>query len=41
VVEEARQLGVSDEFLRDYLRVEWISDDEHRALLERLEVPLP
>lgn len=38
VVEEGRRLGVSDEFLRDYLRVEWISDDEHRELLERLEV---
>ncbi|HXQ78769.1 MAG: hypothetical protein WB788_08340 [Thermoplasmata archaeon] len=39
VVEEGRMLGVSDEFLRDYLRVEWISEDEHRELLERLEVP--
>jgi len=40
VVEEARTLGVSDEFLREYLRVEWISEDEHRELLEQLEVPL-
>jgi len=39
VVEEGRMLGVSDEFLREYLRVEWISEDEHRELLERLEVP--
>jgi len=39
VVEEARTLGVSDDFLREYLRVEWISEDEHRQLLERLEVP--
>jgi len=40
VVGEARRLGVSDEFLRDYLRVEWISDDEHRQLLESLEIRL-
>ena len=39
VVEEARTLGVSDAFLREYLRVEWISEDDHRELLERLEVP--
>jgi len=39
VVTEARKLGVSDDFLRDYLRVEWISDEEHRQLLDRLEVP--
>lgn len=39
VVEEGRMLGVSDEFLREYLRVEWISEDEHRELLEKLEVP--
>lgn len=39
VVREARQLGVSDDFLRDYLRVEWISEEEHRQLLDRLEVP--
>lgn len=38
VVEEARTIGVSDDFLREYLRVEWISEDEHRELLERLEV---
>ncbi|MFZ0891847.1 MAG: hypothetical protein WAN77_05540 [Thermoplasmata archaeon] len=40
VVLEARRLGVSNEFLRDYLRVEWISDSEHRELLTNLEVPL-
>ena len=39
VVGEARKLGVSDEFLRDYLRVEWISEKEHRELLETLQVP--
>ncbi|MGP8159371.1 MAG: hypothetical protein ACLPWO_07205 [Thermoplasmata archaeon] len=40
VVKEARTLGVSDEFLREYLRVEWISEDEHQELLASLEVPL-
>lgn len=38
VVNEARRLGVSDPFLRDYLRVEWISDDEHRTLLAAVGV---
>ena len=38
VVGEARTLGVSDEFLREYLRVEWISEEEHRQLLETLKV---
>jgi len=41
VVQEARRLGASDEYLREYLRVEWISADEHRQLLETLEVPPP
>jgi len=39
VVVEARGLGVSDAFLREYLKVEWISDAEHRELLAELEVP--
>jgi hypothetical protein len=39
VIEEARAMGVSDEFLREYLRVEWISDAEHRELLSKLGVP--
>ncbi|HXY47727.1 MAG TPA: hypothetical protein VEK13_07540 [Thermoplasmata archaeon] len=38
VVDEARKLGVPDSFLRDYLRVEWISDEEFRTLLEALHV---
>ena len=38
VVDEARRLGVSDEFLREYLRVEWISDAEHRTLLAAVKV---
>ena len=40
VVGEARELGVSDDFLREYLRVEWISEEEHRHLLETLAVPI-
>jgi len=39
VVDEARRLGVSDAFLREYLKVEWISDAEHRELLAELGVP--
>lgn len=38
VIDEARRLGVSDAFLREYLRVEWISDAEHRTLLAALGV---
>ena len=38
VIEEARRLGATDAYLRDYLRVEWISEEEHRQLLETLEV---
>ncbi len=39
VVEEARRLHVSDAFLREYLKVEWITPAEHRRLLEALGVP--
>jgi hypothetical protein len=38
VVQEAKSLGVGDEFLREYLKVEWISDDEHAELLHELGV---
>jgi hypothetical protein len=38
VVEEARKIGVPDSFLREYLRVEWISEAEHLQLLEKLGV---
>ncbi len=41
VVEEARRFDVSDEYLRDYLKVEWISEEEHRSLLHELGVPVP
>jgi hypothetical protein len=39
VVEEARRLGVSDAYVREYLRVDWITVREHRQLLKTLEVP--
>ncbi len=39
VVNEARALGVSNEYLAEYLRVEWISDQEHRELLDELAIP--
>jgi hypothetical protein len=38
VVREAKSLGVGDAFLRDYLKVEWISDAEHEELLQQLDV---
>lgn len=38
VVREARDLGADDAFLREYLKVEWISDAEHRALLGQVGV---
>jgi len=39
VVDEARTLGAPDAFLREYLRVEWITDEEHLSLLAELHVP--
>jgi hypothetical protein len=41
VVDEAHRYGVGDEVLREYLRVEWITDAEHRELCERLGVTAP
>lgn len=38
-VQEGRRLGVSDAFLRDYLKVEWVSDTEFHRLLDHLGVP--
>ncbi|MDE1728517.1 hypothetical protein [Candidatus Nitrosotalea okcheonensis] len=37
-VEEARRLGMNDSEIFDYLRVEWISDDEHKRLASRVGV---
>jgi hypothetical protein len=39
VVDEARRFGVDDEFLREYLRVEWISEKEFNELLRAMDVP--
>lgn len=41
VVKEARDMGVSDAFLRDYLRVEWIDDKEFLELLSAVGVSPP
>ncbi len=41
-LEEARRLGVSDDFLRDYLRVPWITEEQYQNLLGTLGVnPTP
>jgi hypothetical protein len=39
VVDEARRWHVDDEFLREYLRVEWISESEFSELLAAMDVP--
>jgi hypothetical protein len=39
VVDEARMIGVSDTTLREYLRVDWIDDDELSELFVTLGVP--
>jgi len=38
VVDEGRRLAVDDAVLRDYLKVEWIDDDEFRQLLDAVGV---
>jgi len=40
-VKEARRLGMSDEEIADYLKVEWMSNEDHRRLLEKLGVKAP
>lgn len=40
VVTEAREMGATDDFLREYLKVEWISDEEHARLLRAVGVPV-
>ena len=37
-VKEARRLGLSEEQLVDYLKVEWIPEDEFRSFLENVGV---
>lgn len=38
-LEEARSLGLSDDFIREYLKVDWMTDGQHRRLLRALELP--
>lgn len=37
-VEEARRIGLSDERICDYLKTEWMSDDDLKLLAKALEV---
>jgi hypothetical protein len=37
-VEEARRLGADDAYLREYLKVEWITKADHKELLQALGV---
>lgn len=39
VIDEARRLKVDDAVLRDYLKVEWIDDDDLAILLRAMDVP--
>ena len=39
-VEEARNLGMNDSEIFDYLHVEWISPDEHKRLASRVGVKI-
>ena len=39
VVDEARERGASEEFLREYLKVDWVTPAEHQRLLKNLGVP--
>lgn len=37
-VEEARRLGMSEEEIADYLKVEWINEEEHERLVRSLGI---
>ena len=37
-VQEARRIGLSDEAIANYLRVSWITPEEHKRLVRRLDV---
>ncbi len=37
-VQEARRIGLNDNAIANYLRVSWITPEEHRRLADRLEV---
>lgn len=38
-IEEARRLGATNRYLREYLEVEWMDKKEHARLLRNLGVP--
>ena len=37
-VREARRIGLNDEAIADYLRVAWLTPQEHQRLARRLNV---
>jgi len=37
-VQEARRIGLGDDAIADYLRVAWITPEEHERLARRLNV---
>lgn len=37
-VREARSLGLDEAFIHEYLRVPWVDEDDHRRLLENLDL---
>ncbi len=39
VIDEARRLGATTPFLQEYLKVEWVSEEEYQRLLERMGLP--
>ncbi len=39
VIEEARRLGATTPFLQEYLKVEWVSDEDYQRLLEKMGLP--
>ena len=37
-IQEARRIGLNDEAIANYLRVSWITPEEHKRLVRRLDV---
>jgi hypothetical protein len=37
-VQEARRIGLNDEAITNYLRVSWITPEEHRRLVRRMDI---
>lgn len=40
-IDEAHRLGATTPFLREYLRVEWVSEEDYQRLLERMGIGAP